>query len=273
VRLRREKSKTFDHAAFGRKIRHSPLIERAEAFLVRSCRRSRPLRISKVLACACERVELPDDGDEAEVVIFCPVCALREFGPPKNHDRMVASKDTKPVLPDRVQDVRLANHNGVRQGWQSEALQLSDLFTAEPPNASDDEILVRAATGQLTGDLEVHYWTDADELEQKLFARLEQFIAPAPGEKEYAAFNRSLQAGDDTPAPDRWQVLSPVRDGGIWDGAAQPANSAPLPRRSSADARRETDRRPADRLARQGHAEAEPTPGRQQRKRDLRRKW
>lgn len=98
---------------------------------------------------------------------------------------------------------------------QSEALQLSDLFTAEPPNASDDDILVRAATGGLTGDLEVQYWTDADELEQKLFARLEAFIAVAPGEKEYQAFNRSLTAADNSPAPDRWQVLSPVRGEGF----------------------------------------------------------
>jgi hypothetical protein len=98
---------------------------------------------------------------------------------------------------------------------QSEALQLSDLFTAEPPNASDDDVLVRAATGELAGDLEVQYWTDAEELEQKLFARLEDFISAAPDEKEYDAFNRSFTKPDGTALPDRWQVLSPVRGEGF----------------------------------------------------------
>src|SRR5262249_10546342 len=71
------------------------------------------------------------------------------------------------------------------------------------------------ATGELSGDLEVQYWTDADELEQKLFARLEQFIEGAADEKEYEAFNRSLESVDGMPAPDRWQVLSPLRGEGF----------------------------------------------------------
>lgn len=98
---------------------------------------------------------------------------------------------------------------------QSEALQLSDLFTAEPPNASDDEILLRAASGKLAGDLEVHYWTDADELEKKLFGRLEQLIAAVTGEEEHDAFNRSLRSLNGSPEPDRWQILSPVRGEGF----------------------------------------------------------
>jgi exodeoxyribonuclease V alpha subunit len=97
---------------------------------------------------------------------------------------------------------------------QSEALQLSDLFTSEPPNASDDDILVRASTGALERDLEVHFWTDAGELEQVLFARLGGFLDAGDGEKEYEAFNRSLRDGDQ-PAPDRWQILSPVRGEGV----------------------------------------------------------
>jgi len=97
----------------------------------------------------------------------------------------------------------------------SEALQLSDLFTAEPPNASDDDILVRAALGQLTGDLEVHFWTDTDELEKRLFARLEQFLEKKPAEKEYEGFNRSLRDEYGAPYPDRWQILSPLRGEGF----------------------------------------------------------
>lgn len=98
---------------------------------------------------------------------------------------------------------------------ESDALQLSDLFTAEPPNASDDDILVRLANDELAGDLEVHYWTDTDELEQKMLRRLEQYIAAAPGEKEHDAFNRSLKSADSSPAPDRWQILSPIRGEGF----------------------------------------------------------
>jgi exodeoxyribonuclease V alpha subunit len=98
---------------------------------------------------------------------------------------------------------------------QSEALQLSDLFTSEPPNASDDDILVRAATGALQGDLEVHFWTTADELQQTLFERLGVHLGVQPHEKEYEAFNRSLKDGSGNPAPDRWQILSPVRGQGF----------------------------------------------------------
>lgn len=94
---------------------------------------------------------------------------------------------------------------------QSEALQLSDLFTSELPSATDDDILVRAATGALERDLEVHYWTDTDELEERLFERFAAFIATKDGEKEYEAFNRSLQDAKGNPAPDQWQILSPVR--------------------------------------------------------------
>lgn len=97
---------------------------------------------------------------------------------------------------------------------ESEALQLSDLFTSEPPNASDDDILLRAATGALDRDLEVHFWTDTDELEEQLLTRFERFLDPAEGEKDYEAFNRSLEA-DGKPAPDRWQILSPVRGHGL----------------------------------------------------------
>lgn len=98
---------------------------------------------------------------------------------------------------------------------QSEALQLSDLFTSEPPNASDDDILVRAATGALQRDLEVHFWTTADELQQVLFERLGLHLGVQPSEKEYEAFNRSLKDGSGNAAPDRWQILSPVRGQGF----------------------------------------------------------
>jgi ATP-dependent exoDNAse (exonuclease V) alpha subunit len=98
---------------------------------------------------------------------------------------------------------------------QSDALQLSDLFTSEPPNASDDDILVRIAIGSLERDLEVHFWTDTDELEHELFARLSSLIARAEGEKEHEAFNRSLQSSAGAPKPDSWQVLSPIRGEGF----------------------------------------------------------
>jgi hypothetical protein len=97
----------------------------------------------------------------------------------------------------------------------SEALQLSDLFTSEPPSASDDDILARAATDDLHGDLEVQFWTSPDELEDRLLARLEEHLDASPDEKEYEAFNRSLQDEGGAPSPDRWQLLSPVRGEGF----------------------------------------------------------
>ena len=93
----------------------------------------------------------------------------------------------------------------------SEGLQLSDLFTSERPNASDDEILVRAATGELSGDLKVVFWSTPEELESLVLDEINEALRTRPGEKEYEAFNRSLQDDDGNPAPDQWQILSPVR--------------------------------------------------------------
>ena len=63
--------------------------------------------------------------------------------------------------------------------------------------------------------MEVEYWSDADDLEMKLFSRFEKFIDKKAGEKDFEAFNRSLTNTDDKPAPDRWQVLSPERGSGF----------------------------------------------------------
>jgi exodeoxyribonuclease V alpha subunit len=142
----------------------------------------------------------------------------------------------------------------------SEALQLSDLFTSEPPNASDDDILVRAATGALERDLEVHFWTTADELEKKLFEQLGLLLDVRPHEKEYEAFNRSFLAGTGKPAPDRWQILSPVRGQGFGTEQLNRLIQYQFPWRAAASARSSTDWRPADRLSRQGHAGPEPAP-------------
>lgn len=93
----------------------------------------------------------------------------------------------------------------------SEGLQLSDLFSSERPNASDDEILMRASAGELSGDLKVVFWSTPEQLESLLLQEIGDALEARPGEKDYEAFNRSLEDGGGEPAPDRWQILSPVR--------------------------------------------------------------
>ncbi len=117
--------------------------------------------------------------------------------------------------PDRRHALGLLRERARAKDVQSEALQLSDLFTSEPPSASDDDILVRAATGELNRDLEVQFWSDSDELATKLLDRLVQFINPRENEKSFDAFNRSLRDDNAQPLPDRWQILSPLRGEGF----------------------------------------------------------
>lgn len=135
--------------------------------------------------------------------------------PPIGPGRPLTDMVTWLGAPERSHTLGNLRERARAKDINSEALQLSDLFTAESPNASDDDILARAALGDLKGDLEVHFWTDTGELEKKLFASLEKFLEKKTSEKEYEAFNRSLRDESNTPYPDRWQIISPLRGEGF----------------------------------------------------------
>jgi hypothetical protein len=94
--------------------------------------------------------------------------------------------------------------------FNSEALQLSDRFTNEAPSASDDDILMRIATAELKGDLEVELWSTPEELDALIQKHLREKLKLS-SDSDYEMFNKSLKDDHGAPAPDAWQILTPVR--------------------------------------------------------------
>lgn len=92
----------------------------------------------------------------------------------------------------------------------STALALADGYRTSDVSPGDDEILSAVARGELTGDLEVAFWNDRDELLTELRSRMTDNLEIR--DRDYKSFNRSL--GIDTKEWKRsedWQILSPTR--------------------------------------------------------------
>ena len=95
-------------------------------------------------------------------------------------------------------------------GDDSVALALADGYRASVVSPGDDEILAAVARGESTGDLEVVFWDNHDELLAELRSRMGANLRIA--NDDYASFNRSL--GIDTKdwvRSEAWQILSPTR--------------------------------------------------------------
>lgn len=89
---------------------------------------------------------------------------------------------------------------------ESQALKLADAFLGDRVSPGDDEVLSKVAQDEVSGDLEVHFWNDGDELYEFLDRSLEKNIGLTQDEKpDYEGFNRSIEK------PDSWQILSPTR--------------------------------------------------------------
>lgn len=89
---------------------------------------------------------------------------------------------------------------------ESQALMLADAFLGEKVSPGDDEIISKVAKRDLSGDLEVHYWNDEDELYRILNDSFRENLGFEMSEKtDYKGFNKSIEA------PDAWQILSPTR--------------------------------------------------------------
>ena len=105
--------------------------------------------------------------------------------------------------------MRTSEHGSDPDG-ESVALALAESYRASEVNPGDDEVLADVARGVSSGDLEVTFWKDHDEL----LARLRSRMATNLGirERDYQSFNRSL--GIDTRdwiRAEAWQILSPSR--------------------------------------------------------------
>lgn len=97
------------------------------------------------------------------------------------------------------------------------ALQLADGYLRDDTSPGDDEMISRVAREDVGGDLEVHYWGDASQLEQQLAASMKKHLKLTDGGNVYIPFNASLGLEEDSKKnnpvlAERWQILSPVRN-------------------------------------------------------------
>ena len=92
----------------------------------------------------------------------------------------------------------------------SVALALADGYRASVVSPGDDEILAAVARGESTGDLEVVFWDDHDELLAKLRSQMAENLEIR--DDDYKSFNRSLGIDrEDWVGSEAWQILSPTR--------------------------------------------------------------
>ena len=92
----------------------------------------------------------------------------------------------------------------------SVSLALADGYRASVVSPGDDETLAAVARGESTGDLEVVFWNDHDELLATIRSRMAANLMVR--DDDYKTFNRSL--GIDTKdwvRSEAWQILSPTR--------------------------------------------------------------
>lgn len=113
---------------------------------------------------------------------------------------------------DRQQKVIRLDHRGRFADANSIALQLSDGYVTGTAPAGDDEILAKVARNDVgeNGDLEVHYWDNAEDLDRILHERLSDLVLGGGVRGDYAALDASFKT-DGVTTPESWQILSPVR--------------------------------------------------------------
>jgi hypothetical protein len=101
-------------------------------------------------------------------------------------------------------------HRGRFKDAHSLALQLSDGYVNGEVPPGDDEILAQIARNDIPADadIEVHFWDDATQLRDQLAARISALALG--GADSYSALDASF-IRDGQPAPEEWQILSPVR--------------------------------------------------------------
>jgi exodeoxyribonuclease V alpha subunit len=108
---------------------------------------------------------------------------------------------------------------------RSQALVLADAYLRDSKTPTDDEMLSHVARGEVSGDLEVHYWRDSKELYDLLFGSLQKNLGIEPPGKGYKFFLASLgitpkgEPAQDGRDVEHWQILTPLR--GQLPGSAE----------------------------------------------------
>ena len=93
---------------------------------------------------------------------------------------------------------------------ESRALALAEGYHAAEVSPGDDEVLAAVALGESSGDLDVVFWSDHDDLLLKLRQKMASLLGIK--DKDYASFNASLGIGSKQwVRSEAWQILSPTR--------------------------------------------------------------
>ena len=91
----------------------------------------------------------------------------------------------------------------------SVSLALADGYRSSVVNPGDDEILAAVARGESSGDLDVEFWEDHDELIAKLKEQMRVSLGVCD---DYASFNESFGIDkEEWKRSEDWQILSPTR--------------------------------------------------------------
>lgn len=106
-------------------------------------------------------------------------------------------------IAELTQQVRYTSSGG-------QARQLAEVYAGER-NEVDDEILSRIARKDLSGDLNVLYWDDYDELNAALDMALQEVLGRQGPSSEKAAFDWSLGYNGGPNNAESWQILTPTR--------------------------------------------------------------
>lgn len=94
----------------------------------------------------------------------------------------------------------------------STGLELANSYRGSNDNPADDELLSALAKGETAGDVEVRFWSDADDMMRQLRQCFRTHLEIADG--DYGAFSASLgsgKSGIDARRAESWQILSPTR--------------------------------------------------------------
>lgn len=114
-----------------------------------------------------------------------------------------------------VRSVRSADTKNEEQ--PSDTLRVAAWFTDVPPNGHSEQALSRACLGEPLNDLEIAYWSTAEELRERLLEQFQKHLGlKSPGDVE--GFNKSFGFADegwikrdDPDGIENWQLLSPTR--------------------------------------------------------------
>ncbi len=127
-----------------------------------------------------------------------------------------SSKDVEQTkLADAIS--RLTVEMRATAGAPSDTLRLASWFTRDPQPVDADRVLSDLELGSRFNDLEVVFWTEVDELHQRLLEQFKKHLGVAD-RADATAFNRALGFSEEgwvpfeaPDGPENFQILSPVR--------------------------------------------------------------